>query len=78
MKMESKNNTHQKYVKINGKTIEIHTQDQADYKVLFATKKTEELINKLIRDKTTKRINQYEYSCLNENITKALMQTSAR
>jgi len=63
---------------VAGYGVEIHTKDKPNYKVIFGTSRTDELLGKLVRDKMAIETDAFNIECLNDDVYDALVDTSAR
>ena len=65
---------------LSGKAIEIHTAGRPNYYVVFSTDKTDELMDKLIRDDLVKQVGAsgFEFECNSDETFELLKKTSAK
>ena len=65
---------------VAGKAIEIHTEGKANYKVVFATNSTDELLDKMFRDKLIKQVGSsgFELECISDEAYNLVIKTSAK
>ncbi len=65
---------------VTGTAIEIHTEGRANYKMIFATQSTDDLILKMSRDKLIKQVGAsgFEFECISNEAFNLIIKTSAK
>ena len=65
---------------VAGRAIEIHTKETANYKVIFSTNSTDELLDKMFRDNIVKHVGAsgFEFECNSDLAYNMLIKTSAK
>ena len=65
---------------VSSRAIEIHTQGKPNYKVIFSTDSTDELLAKLFRDGLVIQVggSGFEFECISDETYDLLIKTSAK